>query len=75
MSQDAPAIVTARHRFGLIDVLILGASIALGIWVYRTDPKNLEGNLGLGDTQARFEEQPTPRAARPRRMTPLRGQN
>jgi hypothetical protein len=57
MSHDAPRIATDGPRLGLIDALILIASIALGVRLSATDPKDLESALGLGDTQARFEKE------------------
>jgi hypothetical protein len=57
MSHDAPRLVTEGPRLGPIDALILVASIALGVGLSATDPKDLESTLGLGNTQARFEKE------------------
>lgn len=43
-------------RLGWIDGLILAASLGLGLAAWATDPKELEAALGLGDTQAEYEE-------------------
>ena len=42
-------------RFGGVDVLILGAWIAFGVWLSATDMKIVESTLGLGDGTAQFE--------------------
>jgi hypothetical protein len=57
MSHDPPSVATEFPRPGPIDALILVASIALGIGLSMTDPKDLESALGLGNTQARFEKE------------------
>ena len=45
-------------RFGILDVLVFAGMTALGIFVSQLDPKYLESILGLGDTQARWENRP-----------------
>ncbi len=57
MSHDAPAIATDHPAFGPIDAMILLVSIALGIGLSATDPKDLESALGLGNSHARFEKE------------------
>ncbi len=41
--------------FGLADAVILAVAIALGTWVWATEPKYLESALGLGNHEAQFE--------------------
>jgi hypothetical protein len=50
-------MATEFPRPGPIDALILVASIALGVGLSMTDPKDIESALGLGNTQARFERE------------------
>jgi hypothetical protein len=57
MSHDESRGATELPRPGPNDALILVASIALGIGLSMTDPKDLESALGLGSTQARFEKE------------------
>ena len=51
MSQTRPLNI----RFAILDALILGMAIALGVWISAADPKNVEAALGLGNTQILFE--------------------
>jgi hypothetical protein len=59
MSQSLSSVATGTSvsRWGAVDATILAISVAVGVFLWATDPKDLEKALGLGDVETQLEAQ------------------